>query len=113
VISNSNGSGLNFSLNRGDTLKGIGMYSASTILQDTGVRDFLPHIVVCTNYECVIDGVQKATSNILMPNSWTNLGIASASFNGHIAELHVWNNAITESQSLLLSDFVNQKYAIY
>jgi hypothetical protein len=99
------------------SITGFGVYPQfSSPLLATNVKDTNPHIAVLTNNYIIIDGVLEASGFCELPSSYQNLGSGTNSarrIQGKIAEIIIYDSTINLSNCFLLSDNINQKYAIY
>ena len=98
------------------SIKPIAVWNGASIVMNSGVNDNLPHIVVITNNEIVVDGVQTVTGNWIPSSSFKRLSHNAFSRNAlaNVAEIIIYNgNLLNSDQCIQLSDRLNSKYAIY
>jgi hypothetical protein len=101
---------------RKTTTNGIGWYgSSSSVQMDSGIIDTNPHIVVVTNNEIVVDGVQTVTGSYTPLISWSVIGSSNTGWalQSDVAEIIIFNNLLNSDDCITLSDNINSKYAIY
>ena len=95
---------------------GIGIYNdtASFVLRTT-IENMLPHIVIFTSQNIIVDGVVAASGTLSYPVAYNRLSgtAASGAFNGKMAELLIYNQDLDSNKAIALSDNLNAKYAIY
>lgn len=79
-------------------------------------NDTNPHIIIATNTEIAVDGVQEATGTIGETFGGFLQIFNSGSGNnniGRVAEIIVYNQKLSSENCIILSDNLNSKYAIY
>lgn len=100
---------------RKTSVNGIGWYNGGTNLMDSGVIDTNTHICVLTNNLIIIDGVVTTSGSVIPLISFIQIGNLNTGYalQGTVAEIIVFNNLLSDSDCIKLSDNINSKYAIY
>lgn len=96
---------------------GAGIYYSGNAGMISTVNDTLSHIMVVTNQQVVIDGIQKVTGNVAPGNQMKAIAATTANTGqtpkAVIYRLIVFGQMLSDSECIKLSDNANALYAIY
>jgi len=98
--------------NSSAAITGLGVYDNVTPIMITTIEDTLPHIIIITGTEIVIDGVQQVTGSWAQTINYNTIGSSTARGNA-IAEIFKFDVQFSSADCITLSDNINSKYAIY